>query len=101
MAHDEKIENRFRQLLAQLETETGQRPTYSEIQQKTEIAESILSSYAQGKVKRYDEKTLIRLVDYFDERLKGGCKLSDLISYPPVNGQELYSSTNQTEMVPA
>lgn len=96
----QKIENRFKQLLALVEAETGTRPTYNDIQQKTGIAASTLSAYAKETVSRYDESTLIALVEYFDERLKGGCTLSDLIQFPPVNGQELLSSTIM-ETVPA
>lgn len=84
-----RIENRFRQLLAQIEAETGKRPTYAEIQEETGIAASTLSSYAQGTVTRYDESTLITLVDYFNTRVSAGCTLSDFLQYPPVNGQEL------------
>jgi hypothetical protein len=88
-----QIRNRFKQLLAQIETETGARPTYDEIQQETGIAASTLSAYAQGKVTRYDESTLVALVDYFDKKLSGGCSLSDFLEYPPVNGQELSYAT--------
>lgn len=84
-----KIINRFNNLLAQVELETGNRPTYRDIQEETGIALSTLSSYATGEVSRYDERTLIQLCRFFDKRLRNGCTLSDLLEYPPIPGQEI------------
>jgi DNA-binding Xre family transcriptional regulator len=84
-----KIVNRFNNLLAQVEVETGNRPTYREIQQETGIAISTLSSYATNQVSRYDERTVIELCQFFDKRLDDGCTLADLLEYPPALGQKV------------
>lgn len=84
-----QIEVRFNNLLAQLELETGNRPSQREIAEDIGVAESTLSRFAQGKTGRYDEDILIKLVDYFNARLEDGCSLSDLIAYPPVRRQEI------------
>lgn len=84
-----RIENRFNNLLARIELETGQRPTHEEISAAIGISRSTISRFAQGKTGRYDQKILIRLVDYFDARLENGCTLADLIVYPPERSQEV------------
>jgi transcriptional regulator with XRE-family HTH domain len=84
-----QIEVRFSNLLAQLELETGVRPTQRDIAKAIDVAESTLSRFAQGKTSRYDEPLLIKLVDYFDKRLRNGCTLADLIAYPPVPSQRI------------
>ena len=83
-----QIEVRFNNLLAQIELETGKRPTQREVAQAIGIAESTLSRLAQGKTGRFDGDLLIKLVDYLDARLENGCTLADLLAYPPVHGQE-------------
>lgn len=84
-----KVDNRFRNLLAQIEMETGKRPTYREISDETNIAISTLSAWGNGKIKRYDDETLTKLVDFFNHRLIDGCRLGDLLEYPPANGQDI------------
>lgn len=83
------IEVRLSQLLAQLELETGQRPSQRQIAEEIGMAPSTLSLFKQGKLKMYDE-TLARLVDYFNERLKNGCTLADLIAYPSGDNSPRY-----------
>ena len=87
-----QIEVRFNNLLAQIELETGIRPTQKEIAEQLSIAESTLSRFAQGKTGRYDNELLTKLVDYFDQMLETGCTLADLLAYPPVPGQEIRSA---------
>ncbi|MFO7680228.1 MAG: helix-turn-helix transcriptional regulator [Chloroflexota bacterium] len=82
-----QIQINFNNLLARVELETGNRPTQREIAEATGVAESTLSRFAQGKTGRFDEELLVKLVDYFDSKLEGGCTLGDLMSYPPVEGQ--------------
>jgi hypothetical protein len=83
-----EVRNRFKNLLAQLEVETGERPTYEVIKQATGIATSTLSDYANNRVKYYADGTLKALIDYFDERLEGGCTVADFLEYPPAVSQE-------------
>lgn len=87
------VVNRFKNLLAQVEAETGERPTYEDIYNETGIALSTLSSYGKGTVSRYDSRTIAALVDFFNKRLTKGCDLSDLLEYPPVNGQDIRQKT--------
>lgn len=82
-----QIEVRLNNLLAQIEIETGYRPTQKEIAESTGIAESTLSRLAQNKTGRFDSDVLIKLVDYLNGKLADGCTLSDLIAYPPDPGQ--------------
>lgn len=84
-----QIEVRLNNLLAQIEIETGKRPTQKEIAEATGIAESTLSRFAQNKTGRFDSDVLVKLVDYLDKKLADGCTLSDLIAYPPDPGQEI------------
>ena len=91
-----QIEVRLNNLLAQIELETGERPTQREIAQAIDVAESTLSRLAQNKTGRFDGELLIKLVDYLDTRLENGCTLADLIAYPPVPGQEI-----APELIPA
>lgn len=86
-----QIDVKLQNLLAQVELETGERPTYADIQNETQIAQSTLSRFANGKASRYDTNTLISLVEFFNKRLEHGCELADLIQYPPrpVIGQEV------------
>lgn len=84
-----QIEVRLSNLLAQVELETGYRPSQREVAENIGVAESTLSRLAQGKTGRFDEDVLIKLVDYFSERLSNGCTLSDLLAYPPVRRQEI------------
>lgn len=92
-----QITNRFKMLLAQIEAETGVRPTYEDVQKETGIAISTLSSYGRGTVTRYDEKTVMALVDFFNKRLEGGVTVGDLLEYPPENGQDK-TATGVTEV---
>lgn len=83
-----QIEVRLNNLLAQIELETGERPTQKELAQAIGVAESTLSRLVQGKTGRFDAELLIKLVDYFDPKLSNGCTLADLLAYPPVQSQE-------------
>lgn len=97
-----EVVNRFKNLLAQVEAETGNRPTYEDIYNETGIALSTLSSYGKGTVSRYDSKTIAALVDFFNKRLTKGCDLSDLLEYPPVNGQDIQQrQTGTAKAIPA
>ena len=87
-----QIEVRLNNLLAQIELETGERPTQRDIATAIGVAESTLSRLAQNKTGRFDGDLLVKLVDYLDERLEDGCTLADLIVYPPVRGQEITPS---------
>ena len=84
-----QIEVRLNNLLAQIELETGERPTQRDIANAIGVAESTLSRLAQGKTGRFDGELLAKLIDYLDERLEDGCTLADLLVYPPVRGQEI------------
>lgn len=83
------IEVRISQLLAQLELETGQRPSQRQMAKEMGMATSTLSLLKQGKLKMFDE-TLVRVVTYFDTRLERGCTLADLIAYPAGETQARY-----------
>lgn len=83
-----QIEVRLNNLLAQVELETGNRPTQKEVAESIGVAESTLSRLVQGKTGRFDADLLIKLVNYFDKLLPGGCTLADLLAYPPVPSQE-------------
>jgi len=85
----DQIEVRFNNLLARLELETGERPTQKQIAEEIKVAESTLSRFAQGKTGRFDSDVLVKLVNYFDERLTDGCSLADLIAYPPAPSQDI------------
>lgn len=91
-----QIDVKLQNLLAQVELETGERPTYADIQDETQIAQSTLSRLANGKATRFDTNTLVGLVEFFNKRLERGCNLADLIQYPPrpVIGQEIAMSLN-------
>lgn len=72
-----KIQNNFKILRARKEQQMGRNLTYAEIYNDTGISSSILSGYASGSIRRYDEETLMRLCEYF------GCSLSDLLEFAP------------------
>jgi putative transcriptional regulator len=72
-----KIRNNFKILKAQKEQEIGRNLTYEEISEATGISPNTLSSYATGSVSRYDEKTVMKLCDFFD------VTLPELLEYPP------------------
>jgi len=84
-----QIEVRLNNLLAQVELETGHRPTQKELAEAIGVAESTLSRLVQGKTGRFDADLLIKLVNHFDKLLAGGCTLADLLAYPPGLGQEI------------
>jgi len=71
------IRSNFKLLHARKEINEGRRIPYREIQRKTGIATSTLSSLANNEVRRYDANTLSRLCDYFQ------CEVGDLIEYIP------------------
>ena len=77
-----QVRNRFKILLAQKEMTDGRNYTYEDIYQETGIAPNTLTSYAQGRVERFDGTVLARLCDFFD------CEISDLLEYPPVTRQQ-------------
>lgn len=83
-----QIENRFNRLLAQVEIETGNRPTHEEFAESIGVARATITRFAGGKTGRYDGELLMKIVDRFDELLENGCTLADLIAYPPVPSQE-------------
>lgn len=91
-----QIEVRLNNLLAQIEVETGFRPTQRDIASAIGVAESTLSRLAQGKTGRFDGELLVKLVDYLDNLLEEGCTLADLLAYPPDQGQEIAS-----DLIPA
>lgn len=76
------VEVRISKLLAQMEVETGIRPSQKQMAADIGMAQSTLSQLKRGNLRMYDD-TLMRIVDYFDSRLKEGCTLADLICYPP------------------
>lgn len=80
---DTPIDVRFNNLMARVELETGVRPTQRDVSEATGLAESTLSRFAQGKTTRYDADLLVKLVDFFNERLNDGCSLADLLVYDP------------------
>lgn len=77
-----KVRNRFRVLLAQKEVRDGRSYTYEDINEETGISPNTLTSYAKGRVSRFDERTIVALCDWLE------CELADLIEYPPVMRQE-------------
>ena len=77
------IRNRFKILLAQKESNDGRNYTYEDIYQLTGISPNTLTSYAKGRVSRYDAKTLTALCDWLD------CDLSDLLVYPQEMSQQI------------
>lgn len=77
-----KIRNRFKILLAQKEVRDGRSYTYEDIQSETGVSPTTIANYAQGRVTRFDEVTLVKLCDWLD------CELSDLIAYPPALSQQ-------------
>ena len=76
------IRNRFKILLAEKETHDGRSYTYEQISAATGLSPTTITSYARGRVSRFDESTLVTLCDWLD------CELSDLIEYPPAKGQQ-------------
>ena len=72
-----KIRNRFKILLAQKESRDGRNYSYDDIYQATGISPTTITSYAKGRVARFDEVTLIKLCDFLE------CDLGDLLIYPP------------------
>lgn len=85
----DQIEVRFNNLLAQIQLETGEKLTQKEIAEEIGVAESTLSRFAKGKTGRFDGDLLIKLINYFDSKLDGGCTLADLMAYPPVPSREI------------
>lgn len=77
-----KIRNRFKVLLAQKELRDGRSYTYDDIKAEVGISSTTLTSYAKGRVTRFDESTLVTLCEWLE------CDLSDLIEYPPVKSQQ-------------
>lgn len=77
-----KIRNRFKILLAQKEAVDGRSYTYDDIYNYTGISPNTLTSYAKGRVSRYDEKTLMALCDWLD------CGIADLLVYPQEMSQQ-------------
>ena len=75
--NDEKIRNNFKILRAKKEQQIGRNISFREIYAETGVSTSILSSYANGTIRRYDEDTLIRLCRFFD------CSLSDFLEFSP------------------
>lgn len=76
------VRNRFKILLAQKEARDERSYTYEEIYAVTGISPTTLTSYAQGRVARFDSSTLTKLCDWLE------CELSDLLVYPPVMSQQ-------------
>jgi putative transcriptional regulator len=72
-----EVRNRFKVLLAQKELRDGRTYSYEDISKETGLSPTTLTSYARGRVSRFDSSTLIALCDWLD------CDLSDLIEYPP------------------
>lgn len=77
-----EIRNRFKILLAQKEARDGVSYTYEDIQAATGISPNTLTSYAKGRVTRFDAVTLIKLCDWLE------CDLGDLLIYPPEMSQQ-------------
>ena len=77
-----QIRNRFKVLLAQKELRDGREYTYEDISQVTGLSTTTITSYAKGRVSRFDTSTLVALCDWFE------CNLSELIEYPPDKCQE-------------
>lgn len=77
-----KVRNRFKILLAQKEARDDRSYTYEDIYEATGISPTTLTNYAQGRVARFDETTLVKLCDWLD------CDLSDLLVYPPEASQQ-------------
>ena len=77
-----QIKNRFNILLAQKKDRDGRGYTYEDISDATGVSPTTLSAYSQGKVRRFDEVTLVALCKFFE------CELAELIEYPPDQSQQ-------------
>ena len=77
-----QIRNRFKILLAQKELRDERMYTYEDINKATGISPTTLSSYARGKVTRFDESTLVALCTWLE------CDLAELIEFPPAQSQQ-------------
>ncbi len=77
-----EIRNRFKILLAQKEARDDREYTYEDIQTATSISPTTLSSYAKGRVGRFDAVTLVKLCDWLE------CEIGDLLVYPPEMSQQ-------------
>lgn len=77
-----QINNRFNILLAQKINRDNRKYTYEDISEATGVSPTTLSAYSQGKVRRFDEVTLVALCKFFE------CELAELIEYPPDQSQQ-------------
>lgn len=71
MSH--KINNRLKILLAEKENREGRKITYETVQNETGISPSTLVGFANNRVTRFDEVTLVKLCEYFN------CDIGDLL----------------------
>jgi|GEM_PF-1732126 len=60
-----RLRNRFAELLAAHQRTTRRNWKYEEISKVTGVSPGTLSSYAQNKVTRYDEVTVVPLMEFF------------------------------------
>ncbi len=77
-----RIITRFNELLVLKQERTAFNITLERIALETELAYATILRWSRGQITRYDEDTLIRLLEYFEVDT-----VSDLLGYEP-NGKE-------------